>query len=191
MLVIVEMVGFVGKGAQRWIDLGFIRLQPSEFMKPAIVLVLARFYELLPPGAMRTWRAIWPAALLLGVPFLLVLIQPDMGTALMIVFIGITVMFVAGRADVAVHRRRRRHRRRDAARLCLHARISAQAGADLPRSGSRSARLRLSHQPVEDRHRLRAGSSAKAISRAARSISIICRKAIPISSSRRWSRNGD
>jgi len=41
MLIVVEAVGFVGKGAQRWIDLGFIRLQPSEFMKPGIVLVLA------------------------------------------------------------------------------------------------------------------------------------------------------
>ncbi|MFN2310370.1 MAG: FtsW/RodA/SpoVE family cell cycle protein, partial [Gammaproteobacteria bacterium] len=55
MLLAVEIMGFVGKGAQRWLDLGFIRLQPSEFMKPAIVLVLARFYELLPTGAIRQW----------------------------------------------------------------------------------------------------------------------------------------
>ncbi len=96
MLILVEMLGFVGKGAQRWLDIGPIRLQPSEFMKPAIVLVLARFYELLPPGDIRRWRAIWPAALLLGVPVLLILVQPDMGTALMILLIGITVMFVAG-----------------------------------------------------------------------------------------------
>ena len=68
MLIVVEMVGFVGKGAQRWIDLGFIRLQPSEFMKPGIVLVLARFYELLPAGDIRKWRAIWPAAALIGFP---------------------------------------------------------------------------------------------------------------------------
>ena len=96
MLILVEMLGFVGKGAQRWLDIGPIRLQPSEFMKPAIVLVLARFYELLPPGDIRRWRAIWPAALLLGVPVLLILVQPDMGTALMILLIGVTVMFVAG-----------------------------------------------------------------------------------------------
>ena len=50
LLILVEALGFVGKGAQRWLDLGFIRLQPSEFMKPAIVLVLARFYDLLPAG---------------------------------------------------------------------------------------------------------------------------------------------
>lgn len=96
MLVLVELLGFVGKGAQRWLDIGPIRLQPSEFMKPAIVLVLARFYDLLPPGDIRKWRAIWPAAILLGVPALLILVQPDMGTALMIILIGATVMFVAG-----------------------------------------------------------------------------------------------
>jgi rod shape determining protein RodA len=96
MLVLVEMLGFVGKGAQRWLDVGPVRLQPSEFMKPAIVLVLARFYDLLPPADIRRWRGIWPAALLLGLPFAFVLIQPDMGTALMVLFIGATVMFVAG-----------------------------------------------------------------------------------------------
>jgi rod shape determining protein RodA len=96
MLILVEMLGFVGKGAQRWLDIGPVRLQPSEFMKPAIVLVLARFYELLPPADNRRWRAIWPAALLLGVPVLLIMMQPDLGTALMVLFIGATIMFVAG-----------------------------------------------------------------------------------------------
>ena len=96
MLILVEMLGFVGKGAQRWLDLGFIRLQPSEFMKPGIVLVLARFYELLPAGAIRSWRAIWPAALLIGIPWALILVQPDLGTATMVLLSGVVVMFVAG-----------------------------------------------------------------------------------------------
>jgi rod shape determining protein RodA len=96
MLIIVEAVGFVGKGAQRWIDLGFIRLQPSEFMKPAIVIVLARFYELLPAGDIRKWRAIWPAVALIGVPWALILVQPDLGTASMVLLGGVSVMFVAG-----------------------------------------------------------------------------------------------
>ena len=96
MLILVEALGFVGKGAQRWLDLGFIRLQPSEFMKPAIVLVLARFYELLPAGSIRQWRAIWPAALLIGVPWALILVQPDLGTATMVLLSGLTVMFLAG-----------------------------------------------------------------------------------------------
>ena len=96
MLIGVEIMGFVGKGAQRWLDLGFIRLQPSEFMKPCIVLVLARFYELLPVGSIRQWRAIWPAALLIFVPWALILVQPDLGTATMVLLSGLTVMFLAG-----------------------------------------------------------------------------------------------
>ena len=96
LLVAVELLGFVSKGAQRWLDIGPMRLQPSEFMKPAIVLVLARFYDLLPPSAIKSWRAIWPASLLLFVPAFLILVQPDMGTALMVILIGASVMFVAG-----------------------------------------------------------------------------------------------
>jgi len=96
LLVAVEMIGFVGKGAQRWIDLGFIRLQPSEFMKPAVVLVLARFYDLIPAADIRRWRGLWPAALLVAVPGALILVQPDLGTATMVLVGGVTVMFVAG-----------------------------------------------------------------------------------------------
>ena len=96
LLVVVEMIGFVGKGAQRWVDLGFIRLQPSEFMKPAIVLVLARFYDLLPAGDVRRWRGLWPAAALVLVPFALILVQPDLGTATMVLLSGVTLMFIAG-----------------------------------------------------------------------------------------------
>ena len=96
LLVVVEMAGFVTKGAQRWVDLGFIRLQPSEFMKPAIVLTLARFYDLLPSGEVKKWRGLWPAALLVFVPWALILVQPDLGTATMVLVGGITVMFLAG-----------------------------------------------------------------------------------------------
>ena len=96
MLIGVEVLGFVSKGAQRWLDIGPIRLQPSEFMKPAIVLTLARFYELVPAAEIRKWRAIWPAMALLGVPALLILVQPDLGTCIMVVLCGVTVMFLAG-----------------------------------------------------------------------------------------------
>jgi rod shape determining protein RodA len=96
MLIGVEALGFVSKGAQRWLDLGPIRLQPSEFMKPAIVLTLARFYELVPAAEIRTRRAIWPALLLLGVPAALILLQPDLGTCIMVLLCGVTVMFLAG-----------------------------------------------------------------------------------------------
>ncbi len=95
-LIGVEALGRVAGGSQRWLDLGFIRLQPSEFMKPVIVLACARFYDMLPAKATRTWSGIWPAAMLIGVPFLLVMTQPDLGTALMICAGGATVMFLAG-----------------------------------------------------------------------------------------------
>jgi rod shape determining protein RodA len=96
MLLGVEALGFVSKGAQRWLDLGPIKLQPSEFMKPAIVLTLARFYELVPAAEIRKWRAIWPALLLLGIPALLILVQPDLGTCIVVMLCGVTVMFLAG-----------------------------------------------------------------------------------------------
>ena len=96
MLVVVEAIGAVGGGSQRWIDLGFIQLQPSEFMKPTIVLVLASFYNRLPAGMTNTWRAIIPAGALIAVPMGLVLLQPDLGTAMAIGFGGVVVMFLAG-----------------------------------------------------------------------------------------------
>ncbi|WP_265570910.1 rod shape-determining protein RodA [Sphingomicrobium nitratireducens] len=96
LLILVEAMGHIGKGAQRWIDLGFMKLQPSEFMKPVIVLVLARFYELLPLGDLRKLRALWPAALLVGAPVGLILLQPDLGTALAVLFAAVVVMFMAG-----------------------------------------------------------------------------------------------
>ena len=96
MLVAVDVLGFAAKGAQRWIDLGPISLQPSEFMKPAIALTLARFYELLPAGDVRNWRGIWPALAMLGVPAFLILVQPDLGTCIMVTLCGLTVMFLAG-----------------------------------------------------------------------------------------------
>jgi rod shape determining protein RodA len=96
MLLAVEMLGFVGGGSQRWIDLGVIVLQPSELMKPAIVLVLARFYSDLPSGMITSWRSLVPAGVLIGLPVLLVLLQPDLGTGLAITFGGVAVMFLAG-----------------------------------------------------------------------------------------------
>jgi len=95
-LIVVELVGGIAGGSQRWINLGFMQLQPSEFMKVAIVLAVARFYAVLPPAYTRTFTAIWPALALIGVPVLLVLVQPDLGTASMIGLGGVTVMFLAG-----------------------------------------------------------------------------------------------
>lgn len=96
LLVLVELLGAVRGGSQRWLDLGFIRLQPSELMKPAIVLAMARFYAILPPAEVRRYKSLIPAGVLVGLPFVLVMTQPDLGTGLMIAFGGVTIMFLAG-----------------------------------------------------------------------------------------------
>jgi rod shape determining protein RodA len=96
MLTFVELLGKIGGGSQRWLNLGFMTLQPSELMKPAIVLVLARFYDALPPAMTRNWRSLLPAGTLLGVPAVLVILQPDLGTALAICFGAAVVIFLAG-----------------------------------------------------------------------------------------------
>jgi rod shape determining protein RodA len=96
MLVGVEIAGDVRMGAQRWIDLGFIRIQPSEVMKIALVMVLAAYYDWLP--AKRTSHPLWVLAplILIALPVVLVLGQPNLGTALLILMVGGAMMFLAG-----------------------------------------------------------------------------------------------
>lgn len=96
LLVFVLIAGDVNKGAQRWIDLGFINLQPSEVMKIAVVMVLALYYDWLPPE--KVSRPFWvfiPLVLILT-PTAFVFVQPDLGTAILIVLSGGVVMFLAG-----------------------------------------------------------------------------------------------
>ncbi|MEP3051319.1 MAG: rod shape-determining protein RodA [Erythrobacter sp.] len=96
LLLVVEVTGALRGGSQRWIDLGFMVLQPSELMKPVIVVVLAQFYSSLPVGLISSWRALLiPAGLILA-PMALVLMQPDLGTSLAIAFGGAVVMLLAG-----------------------------------------------------------------------------------------------
>jgi rod shape determining protein RodA len=71
-------------------------IQPSELMKPAIVLVLARYFHQLPPGMVATFRALIPPALLVVFPVALVLVQPDLGTGLAITFGSVVMLFLAG-----------------------------------------------------------------------------------------------
>lgn len=96
LLVVVHFAGVVRGGARSWLDLGIIGIQPSELMKPVLVLALANFYAGVPANYIRSLSAIWPAGLLILVPSALVLVQPDLGTALLLVFSSITIMFLAG-----------------------------------------------------------------------------------------------
>ena len=96
LLLVVEFFGTVGMGAQRWIDLGFMRLQPSELMKVALVVMLAAYYDWL--DIKLTSRPLWvliPVVMII-LPTMLVFIQPNLGTALMLLMGGAAVMFAAG-----------------------------------------------------------------------------------------------
>lgn len=96
LLVAVDMFGEVGMGAQRWIDLGPIRLQPSELMKVSLVMLLAAYYDWLP--LKRVSHIFWVLlpVVFISIPTLLTLSQPDLGTALLLLIGGATVMFAAG-----------------------------------------------------------------------------------------------
>ncbi len=96
LLIAVDLFGVVGMGARRWIDLGFFRLQPSELAKITTVMALAAYYDWLP--LRRTSHPLWVliALVIVIVPAALVLRQPDLGTALLLVLGGGAVMFLAG-----------------------------------------------------------------------------------------------
>jgi rod shape determining protein RodA len=93
LLVVVLAVGEEINGAKRWLDLGPARLQPSELAKVAIILVLARF---LSHPVSRGLKGYLGTAAIVGVPFLLVLVGPDLGSALVIAAIGGGMLFVRG-----------------------------------------------------------------------------------------------
>ncbi|WP_245767259.1 rod shape-determining protein RodA [Stigmatella erecta] len=93
-LIALRFVGHKAKGAESWFVLGPIRVQPAEFMKIAVVLMLAKIYhdDFRPgQGSYNLWR-LWKPVMAVGVPFVLVLVQPDLGTALMIFLSSLTVL---------------------------------------------------------------------------------------------------
>lgn len=94
LLIVVDVVGHIGKGAQRWLDLGLIRFQPSEIMKLAVPMMVASLLHErpLPPD----WRALLVVAGLVLAPVALVAMQPDLGTAMLIAVAGFLVILMAG-----------------------------------------------------------------------------------------------
>ena len=96
LLVAVAFVGETGMGARRWIEIGPFRAQPSELMKVTLVMILAWYYDSLPPE--RASRPLWilPPVILTVVPAILVFRQPDLGTATLILMGGAVMMFIAG-----------------------------------------------------------------------------------------------
>ncbi|MDP6574081.1 MAG: rod shape-determining protein RodA [Rhodospirillales bacterium] len=96
LLVVVEVAGSAGMGARRWIDLGFLTIQPSELMKITIVLALARYFHGSSIEDVVRLRHLIVPLFIVAAPAALVLRQPDLGTALMLVFVGAGLMFLAG-----------------------------------------------------------------------------------------------
>lgn len=94
LLLLVIFMGDIGKGAQRWLDLGFIRFQPSEMMKLVTPMMMAWYFaeKPLPPS----WRTLGMAAVLILTPTLMIAMQPDLGTALLIFAAGFFVVFLGG-----------------------------------------------------------------------------------------------
>ena len=96
LLLAVEVAGSTGMGAQRWVNLGVIKLQPSELMKIGLILALARYFHGVSMENVRRIPYLLIPLLLVALPSILVLKQPDLGTALFLVLIGVTVFFIAG-----------------------------------------------------------------------------------------------
>jgi rod shape determining protein RodA len=96
LLLGVEFAGVIRGGAKRWVELGFIRIQPSELMKIALVLALARYFHRLNIEDISNPVTLIAPLALVGIPFALVLRQPDLGTALLILMGGGAVFFAAG-----------------------------------------------------------------------------------------------
>ena len=96
LLIAVEVGGHIGMGAQRWINLGLFKLQPSELMKISLVLALARYFHATSLQTIRTVKGIIPPALMAIVPAALIVMQPDLGTSLMLVFTTVAIFFAVG-----------------------------------------------------------------------------------------------
>ena len=96
LLAVVDLFGVESGGARRWLGYGEYSFQPSEMVKIALVLAIARYYQWLPPKQVSRPWAILPPLLLIGLPVLLALDQPDLGTAAMLGIIGCGLLFLAG-----------------------------------------------------------------------------------------------
>jgi rod shape determining protein RodA len=94
LLIGVALFGDISKGARRWLNLGFIRIQPSELMKIAMPLMLAWYFQ--KHESMLRWREYAVAALILLVPVALIVRQPDLGTSILVFSAGFFVIFFAG-----------------------------------------------------------------------------------------------
>lgn len=93
LLVLVEIMGDVGMGAQRWLNIGPLRMQPSEFMKLGLAMALARFFARVHPERELVLKDLIAPGLIAFVPAIMVIIQPDLGTGMLLLLIFSLVIF--------------------------------------------------------------------------------------------------
>lgn len=93
LVFLVLLMGKVGMGAQRWLVIGPLRMQPSEFMKLGLVLALARFFTKVSPEKELGFKDLIPPGLIMGIPAIMVIVQPDLGTGMLLVFIFTMMIF--------------------------------------------------------------------------------------------------
>ena len=96
LLIGVEVMGFIGMGAKRWVDIGGINLQPSELMKLATILALARYFHSINFQDINRPLLLLPPVLLIMVPAAFILRQPNLGTATILIAVGSIIAFMAG-----------------------------------------------------------------------------------------------
>jgi rod shape determining protein RodA len=96
LLIAVEVLGFIGMGAKRWVDVGGVNIQPSELMKLAVILALARYFHSINLQDVSRLTHLIPPILLVLVPAAFILRQPNLGTATILMFVGAVLCFMAG-----------------------------------------------------------------------------------------------
>lgn len=96
LLIMVHLFGHVGMGAQRWLDLGVIKVQPSELIKIATIMVLARYFHGVELSQIKKLKTLIPPLGIILLPFALIVTQPNLGTGLTIVFVSAAILFAAG-----------------------------------------------------------------------------------------------
>ena len=96
LLIWASLYGVKASGSQRWVDLYFINLQPSELMKVAIIVCLARYYHRVQLDKVNSFQNLLTAIVILILPMMLVISQPDLGTSILIALSGLVVIWLTG-----------------------------------------------------------------------------------------------
>ncbi len=96
VLIGADIAGHIGKGAQRWVKFGVMNLQPSEFMKLAVILVIARYFHKLHPEDIKRFSCLFIPLILIALPAFFILRQPNLGTTSILVGVGVAMCFLAG-----------------------------------------------------------------------------------------------